>query len=109
MPARTSAAPADHLHRTENERPNPEAMDDKAAAALLVDSFRRVKEEMAKFIVGQQEVVEQLVIAVLAGGHCLLEGVPGLAKTAMVRSLARCMDLSFKRRRRCSRRCRSAR
>ncbi len=49
----------------------------------------RSREEMGKFIVGQQEVIEQLVIAVLAGGHCLLEGVPGLAKTAMVRSLAR--------------------
>jgi MoxR-like ATPase len=83
----------------ENPHPMPaEApIDDKAAAALLVDAFRRVKEEMGKFIVGQQDVVEQLLIAVLAGGHCLLEGVPGLAKTAMVRSLARCLDLSFRR------------
>ena len=52
---------------------------------------------MGKFIVGQQEVIEQLVIAILAGGHCLLEGVPGLAKTAMIRSLSRTMDLSFRR------------
>jgi MoxR-like ATPase len=52
---------------------------------------------MGKVIVGQQEVIEQLVIAVLAGGHCLLEGVPGLAKTAMIRSLSRTMDLSFRR------------
>jgi MoxR-like ATPase len=42
-------------------------------------------------------VIEQLVIAILAGGHCLLEGVPGLAKTAMIRSLSRCMDLGFRR------------
>src|SRR3954468_1569920 len=92
MPAQTIAA-AEAPARTAHEEP----LDDKAAASLLVDAFRRVKDEMGKFIVGQQEVVEQLVIAVLAGGHCLLEGVPGLAKTAMVRSLAHCMDLTFRR------------
>src|SRR6201995_4865168 len=72
-------------------------IDDKAAAAMLVDAYKKIVDEMGKFIVGQQEVLEQLVIAVLAGGHCLLEGVPGLAKTAMIRSLARPMDLSFRR------------
>src|SRR5882757_7605643 len=83
--------------------PNPEtpipgdAIDDKASAKLLVDSYARIADEMGKFIVGQNEVIEQLVIAVLAGGHCLLEGVPGLAKTAMIRSLSRTMDLSFRR------------
>ena len=72
-------------------------VDDKAAAALLVEAYQRIATEMAKFIVGQHEVIEQLVVAVLAGGHCLLEGVPGLAKTAMIRSLSRTMDLSFRR------------
>ena len=72
-------------------------LDDQASAALLVDAYGRIAGEMGKFIVGQQDVIEQLVIAVLAGGHCLLEGVPGLAKTAMVRSLSRTMDLSFRR------------
>jgi MoxR-like ATPase len=72
-------------------------LDDKAAAARLVEAYRKLADELGKLIVGQQEVIEQLVIAVLAGGHCLLEGVPGLAKTAMVRSLAHCMDLSFRR------------
>jgi MoxR-like ATPase len=72
-------------------------VDDKAAAALLVSAYSRITDEMGKFIVGQQDVIEQLVIAVLAGGHCLLEGVPGLAKTAMIRSLSRTMDLSFRR------------
>ncbi len=71
--------------------------DDKAAAALLVEAFNKITAEMSKFIVGQTEVIEQLVIAILAGGHCLLEGVPGLAKTAMIRSLARCMHLGFRR------------
>src|SRR4051794_12363688 len=93
MSTQTAAAAADPTLRPADQEP----VDDKAAAALLVEAFRRVKDEMGKFIVGQHEVVEQLVIAVLAGGHCLLEGVPGLAKTAMVRSLAHCMDLTFRR------------
>ena len=77
--------------------PAADPIDDQTAAAMLVDAFQKITEEMGKFIVGQQEVIEQLVIAILAGGHCLLEGVPGLAKTAMIRSLAQCMDLSFRR------------
>ena len=48
-------------------------------------------------IVGQENVLEQLLIAMLARGHCLLEGVPGLAKTLMIRSLAQAIDLSFRR------------
>ena len=66
-------------------------------AERLVQSFRRITSELGKVIVGQEEVVEQLMVAILAGGHCLLEGVPGLAKTAMVRSLSRTMDLTFRR------------
>jgi len=80
---------------TESSTQSP--VDDKAGAALLVEAFGKVSAEMGRFIVGQTDVVEQLLIAVLAGGHCLLEGVPGLAKTAMIRSLARCMELSFRR------------
>ena len=72
-------------------------MDDRAAAAMLVQAHKKITEEVGKFIVGQHDVMEQLVIAVLAGGHCLLEGVPGLAKTAMIRSLSKAMDLSFRR------------
>jgi MoxR-like ATPase len=72
-------------------------LDDKAAAALLVDAYEKITTEMAKFIVGQKDVIEQLLIAVLAGGHCLLEGVPGLAKTAMVRTLSEAMHMSFRR------------
>jgi len=63
----------------------------------LVQRTALIRREMGKFIVGQEEVIEQLVIAVLAGGHCLLEGVPGLAKTAMIRSLSQTMSLSFRR------------
>src|SRR5215204_3436492 len=72
-------------------------MDDQAAAAMLVDAHGKIAGEMSKFIVGQHEVIEQLVIAVLAGGHCLLEGVPGLAKTAMIRTLSQAMHLNFRR------------
>jgi MoxR-like ATPase len=71
--------------------------DDREGAERLVAAFERITSEMGRFIVGQKEVIEELLIAVLAGGHCLLEGVPGLAKTAMIRSLARCLDLSFRR------------
>lgn len=56
-----------------------------------------VRQQLAKVVVGQEEVVEQMLIAMLARGHCLLEGVPGLAKTLMIRSLAETMRLSFHR------------
>ena len=75
----------------------PAQMDDQAAAELLVDSYNKITTEMGKFIVGQKDVIEQLLIAVLAGGHCLLEGVPGLAKTAMVRTLSQALNMSFRR------------
>src|SRR5262245_9369918 len=77
--------------------PAHETIDDQRAAKLLVDAYQKITQEMGKFIVGQNDVIEQLVIAVLAGGHCLLEGVPGLAKTAMIRTLSEAMNLNFRR------------
>jgi MoxR-like ATPase len=56
-----------------------------------------LREAIAQAIVGQHEVVEQLLIALLANGHCLLEGVPGLGKTLLVRSLGQALDLQFRR------------
>jgi len=56
-----------------------------------------LKEEIKKVIVGQEIVIEEMLVALLAGGHCLLEGVPGLAKTLMVRTLSQALDLSFRR------------
>ncbi len=70
---------------------------DAKLAKQLGDACNRIKNEMSKIIVGQDEVVEQLLIAVLARGHCLLEGVPGLAKTLMIRTLANSMHLTFRR------------
>jgi MoxR-like ATPase len=71
--------------------------DDDARAAALIEAYGRITRQLAKIIVGQEAVIEQLLIAILARGHCLLEGVPGLAKTLMVRCLAQAMDLSFRR------------
>ena len=56
-----------------------------------------LKQELHKIIVGQDEVIEQLFAAIFTRGHCLLEGVPGLAKTLMVSTLAKILDVSFKR------------
>ena len=56
-----------------------------------------VAAEIAKVIVGQSQIVDELLISVMAGGHCLLEGVPGLAKTLMVSTLAQSLDLGFRR------------
>ena len=63
----------------------------------LLSKLPLLKNEIQKIIVGQDEVLEQLLIALIAGGHCLLEGVPGLAKTLMVRTLSQALDLSFHR------------
>src|SRR3954466_1335252 len=57
----------------------------------------RIRQQMAATIVGQDEVVEQLLICLFARGHCILEGVPGLAKTLMIRTLAGCLSLKFNR------------
>ena len=72
-------------------------VDHQERAARLVDACRRIREQVGRIVVGQEDVVEQLLIAILARGHCLLEGVPGLAKTLMVKSLAESMSLSFHR------------
>jgi MoxR-like ATPase len=64
---------------------------------MLVEVCDKIRAQVGKIVVGQEAVIEQLLIAILARGHCLLEGVPGLAKTLMVRSLAEAMDLSFHR------------
>jgi len=75
----------------------PDKSSDSQNAQRLVEAYQTITAEIGKVIVGQQEVIEQLMIAVLAHGHCLLEGVPGLAKTLIVRCLSAVMDLSFRR------------
>lgn len=63
----------------------------------LRETHQRLKQELSRVIVGQEEVIDQLLIGILCRGHCLLEGVPGLAKTLLISSLARCLELSFHR------------
>ncbi len=63
----------------------------------LLETAVRLREEVGKRIVGQKHVVEEVLIAMLAGGHALLVGVPGLAKTLMIRSIAEAMTLEFRR------------
>ena len=66
-------------------------------ARRLNEAYNKIRQEMARVIVGQEEVLEQLLTCIFARGHAILEGVPGLAKTLMVSSLAQCLDLDFAR------------
>ena len=72
-------------------------MDDRAAIEQLKKAHAQIKTEIRKVIVGQEEVIDTLLLAVFSRGHCILEGVPGLAKTLLVSTLARSMNLSFNR------------
>ncbi len=67
------------------------------AVKKLKDAYGRMRAELGKVIVGQDAVVEELLTAIFARGHCILEGVPGLAKTLLISSLAQCMSLTFRR------------
>ena len=76
---------------------------DRASQAATVSADRvaegreRILAELRKVIVGQDDVIEQVLIALFTGGHCLITGVPGLAKTLLIKTLAQILDLSFKR------------
>jgi MoxR-like ATPase len=70
---------------------------DVEAVAQLSEARDRIYAEVGKVIIGQREIVGQMLTALLAGGHCLLVGVPGLAKTTLVQALAKTLDLSFGR------------
>lgn len=71
--------------------------DDVQLAEKLSESIKKIKNEIAKVIVGQDEIIDQLLISLLARGHCLLVGVPGLAKTLLIKTLAEVIDLKFSR------------
>ena len=71
--------------------------DDKAAVEKLHQSYKRMKDELAQVIVGQDQVVEQVLMAMFCRGHALLVGVPGLAKTLLVSSVSEALDLKYKR------------
>jgi MoxR-like ATPase len=70
---------------------------DRAAVERLIAGRAQIETELAKVIVGQKEVIEQILIALFAGGHCLITGAPGLAKTLLVKSIAQIFHLKFQR------------
>jgi MoxR-like ATPase len=82
---------------TNTEKTDPMHADDVAAIDALRRGYERICAELGKVIVGQQTVIEQLAICLFARGHALLMGVPGLAKTLLIRCLSETLDLSFSR------------
>ncbi|HTE41213.1 MAG TPA: AAA family ATPase, partial [Steroidobacteraceae bacterium] len=76
-------------------------MTDSAETRALVDTFGQkmgaIREQVRRVIVGQDEVVEHLMLTLLVGGHCLITGMPGTAKTLLVRTMADALGLVFKR------------
>jgi MoxR-like ATPase len=74
--------------------PNPS---DLTTARYLADTCRALRAELGKVIIGQERVIDEMLAAIFSRGHCLMQGVPGLAKTLLVSSLASAMDLSFSR------------
>ena len=71
--------------------------DETAAVARCAAAYKKLREEISQVIVGQDDVVEQVLVSMFARGHALLEGVPGLAKTLLISKLAETMSLSFSR------------
>ncbi|MCA9291763.1 MAG: MoxR family ATPase [Phycisphaerales bacterium] len=78
-------------------RPAVQSSDPGSAAAEVGSAYRRISDEIHKVIVGQDEVVDELLLAMMCGGHALVEGVPGLAKTLLISTIARTMSLGFSR------------
>jgi MoxR-like ATPase len=76
---------------------NAETPSDIDSAKFLAEAYAKLQDELRKVIVGQDRVIEELLIAIFSRGHCLMQGVPGLAKTLLVSTLSGAMDLSFQR------------
>ena len=70
---------------------------DSNAVQQLADAREKITEQLSRIIIGQQDVIEEILISIFSKGHCLLEGVPGLAKTLLVSTLAKTLNLSFNR------------
>ena len=84
---------ADLVHETDDDARDREAQ----AIKGLQSAYRRMREEISKVIIGQQDIVDELLISLFSRGHSLLIGVPGLAKTLLVSTVAKILDLSFRR------------
>src|SRR6202049_3461786 len=89
--------PAEVDRRTDPIRQIAEAAEVDRRTDAFRATFRRIGDEMSRMMVGQTEILEGVLVAFFAGGHVLLEGVPGLGKTLLVRTLAASLDLSFSR------------
>jgi MoxR-like ATPase len=85
------------LSRNPLTSPPQATADDLQAIEKLGGACKRLKDEISKIIVGQAHVVDDLLTAIFSRGHCLMIGVPGLAKTLMVRTIAQAIDLGFNR------------
>lgn len=72
-------------------------MNDNPALARLADARTKIQDQLSQVIVGQNHVIEELLISLFSRGHCLLEGVPGLAKTLLISTLSRALNLTFSR------------
>ena len=83
------------MSETDPNRSIAAGTDDVVDAKQFAEVFTAVKQQIGRVIVGQGRVVDELLLAVFSGGHCLLQGVPGLAKTLLVQTLAEAVDLSF--------------
>jgi len=97
---------SEDVSRQAPEGPAPESappsadastLENSAAVEKLSQARQRICEQLSQVIVGQTQVIEELLISLFSRGHCLLEGVPGLAKTLMISTLSRALDLSFSR------------
>ena len=82
---------------TTNGEPTSKSYNDVELVKYLNQKYSELKKEVAKVIVGQENVIDQIIIAILSRGHCLLVGVPGLAKTLLVKTLADVLELKFNR------------
>ena len=82
---------------TEQPQTVSPSQDDLASVQRCEQAYNRIRDELSKVIVGQDEVIEQVLIAIFSRGHALLEGVPGLAKTLLISSIAQSLHLTFKR------------
>src|SRR5262245_55443332 len=71
--------------------------DPEAAAREVIDAYKKIKNEVHKVIVGQDQVIDELLTAIFCGGHALVVGVPGLAKTLLISTIAKALSLGFSR------------
>ena len=98
FPEATLTAMSDHSEQRNkaNDHVAPDELEEQAIRGLTV-AYRRMRQEIGKVIIGQDEVVGQLLIAMFCKGHCLLVGVPGLAKTLLCSTIASILQLAFRR------------